>query len=185
MPIKALKVQVSAPAQQVPYGRGFYQLEEDELFLPVEYPQGKTRFFSFIDSETTSFQLDRDGRLIFIELAVPRRRWKVRENLVMPESARPADIRFLDFRQSFLDPSVFCDHTHENLMIRFSQGPSTHTYYLAENLVAQISCENTLVALWVSDITDDIAGRELAAWRRAIRHRTPQSTPAKVYSLKT
>lgn len=185
MPIKALKVQVSTPAEQVPFGRGFYQLEEEELFLPVEYPQGKMRFFSFIDSETVSFQIDRDGRLIFIELAVPRRRWEVRENLVMPESAEPADIRFLDFRQLFLDPSILCDRARRNLMIRFSHGPSMHTHYLAENLIAQISSDNTLVAVWVSDIVDDIAGRELAAWRGAIRRRTPQPTPAKAYSLKT
>jgi len=168
MPLKALTLKISAPAGIIPRGRGFYQLEEEELYVPVEYPQSRARFFSYLDSESVSFHLDRDGRLIFVEIYLPRRRWKYRENLVVPEKGLAADIRFLDFRQSFEKPSIICDRTRENLMLRFGRGPAVQNYFLAHNLIRQVNSESRLVALWISDITDDIAGKELAAWRKAI-----------------
>ena len=106
MPLKALSLKINAPTEKLPLGRGFYQLEEEILFLPVEYPNEKIRFFSYLESDTISLHIDRNGRLIFIELSLPRRRWEFRENLVLPEKSKSADIRFLDFRQRFVDPKV-------------------------------------------------------------------------------
>ncbi|UCD17412.1 MAG: hypothetical protein JSV44_00430 [Candidatus Zixiibacteriota bacterium] len=171
MPIKAIKVMLKAPASRVPRGRGFYQLEEEALYVPVEYPGQKSRFFSYLDSDTVSFQLDRDGRLIFIEITLPRRRWKVKPHLVPPEIAEAADVRFPDFRERFPNPSVFCDEIRQLLLIRFGRGPSAHNYYLAENLIAQTTEENRLVAIWVSDITNDLAGRKIARWRRRVHEK--------------
>ena len=168
MPIKAPKIRVNAPAGKNPYGRGFYQLEEEELYLAVEYPNERPRFFSYLESNSLSFHFDRRGRLIFIELLLPRRRWKVKNELILPEKAQKADMRFLDFRNQFVEPSIFCDRTRENLMFRFGPGPAAHNYYLAENLIAQVSPSGRLVTLWVSDIVDDIAGREIFTWRKRV-----------------
>ena len=168
MPIKAPKIRINAPAGIIPYGRGFYQLEEEELYLAVEYPNERPRFFSYLESDILSFHLDRRGRLIFIELALPRRRWKVKNDLVFPEKSKKADIRFLDFRSQFIPPAIFCDHMRKNLMFRFGRGPAAYNYYLARNLIAQVSSSHRLVALWVSDIVDDIAGREIFAWRKQV-----------------
>ncbi len=172
MPSKALKTRITTPTGIVPYGRGFYQLEEEELYLPIEYPGERPHFFSYLESDTVSLHLDRDGRLIFVELTLPRRRWRVKENLVGPEQAAPADIRFLDFRENYEKPTILCDRRREKLMIRFSKGPSTGNYYLAENLIGQFDRQDQLVAIWVSDITDDLAGREIAAWRKLMRNRS-------------
>jgi len=168
MPIKAPKIRINTPADIIPYGRGFYQLEEEELYLAVEYPKERPRFFSYLESDSLSFHFDRHGRLIFIELPLPRRRWNVKDDLVFPERAKKADIRFLDFRTQFVSPAIFCDRTRENLMFRFGRGPAVYNYYLARNLIAQVSASNRLVALWVSDIVDDLAGREISAWRKQV-----------------
>lgn len=169
MPVKALQVRVSTPTAPVAHGRGFYQLEEEELYIPVEYPLERTRFFSFLESRAVTLLLDRQGRLIFIEISIPRRRWKVKEELVVPELASAADTRFLNFRESFVEPSIFCDRVRQNVMIRFTEGKSAYNYYLANNVIVQVSSHNTLVAIWISDIVDDFAGQELATWRKAAR----------------
>ncbi|UCD95512.1 MAG: hypothetical protein JSU69_05535, partial [Candidatus Zixiibacteriota bacterium] len=173
MPSKALNIRVSTPAGEIPRGRGFYQVEEEELHVPVEYPPLRTRFYSFLDSETLSLHLDREGRLIFIEIPLPVRQWKVRGNLVSPERAEPANIRFLDFREIIESPPVFCDPTRENVMIRFSRSASTRNVYLAENVIAQTNADCQLNAIWISDIVGDFAGRGLAAWRRMIHRLSP------------
>jgi hypothetical protein len=168
MPVVALKVKINAPAGTLPPSRGFYQLEEETLYLPIAYPDKQNRFFSFLESETVSLQFDRQGRLILIEVNLPRRRWTAKDDLIFPESATAADIRFLDFRQSFNRPTIFCDNPHQKILIRFSRDLSSHNYFLAEGLIAQVSADNRLVALWASDIIDDFAGREIAEWRKAV-----------------
>lgn len=177
MPIKALKIKVSTPTGPIPSGRGFYQLEEEALYLPLHYPVADERFFSYLESETLSLQVDGQGRLILAEITIPRRRWTVRENLVLPEKAEPVDIRFLDFRESFPAPAILSDRTRQNILIRFSRGPAVHNYFLAQNLIAQADADSRLAAIWVSDIIDDLAGREIAAWRKAVSTGTPPAVP--------
>jgi len=161
-------VKVLAPAEKTPFGRGFYQLEEEALYLPVEYPEGRLKFFSFLDSKTTSFHLDRDGRLIFIEITLPRRRWRVRDNFIPPDRAEAVDLRWLDFRETIAAPTVFCNTRRDQVMLRFGRGPAVRNVRPAENLIAQIGADNRLVTIWAFDIVDDLAGREIAGWRRAV-----------------
>ncbi|MEW6015891.1 MAG: hypothetical protein AB1690_11265 [Candidatus Zixiibacteriota bacterium] len=169
--LTSLKVKISTPTGPIPAGRGFYQLEEESLYLPVIHADSDRHFFSYLDSETVSLQLDREGRLIFIEVPVPRRRWHLRQNLVHPEKAEPVDIRFIDFRTSFPAPTLFCSPYRNELLIRFQRDVAEQNCYLAENLIAQVSAENRLVAIWAFDILDDLAGREISAWRRKYRVR--------------
>ncbi|MEW5925805.1 MAG: hypothetical protein AB1746_17630 [Candidatus Zixiibacteriota bacterium] len=176
MPVKAPKIRVSAPTGVIPSGRGFYQLEEEELYLAVEYPDERPRFFSFLEAKDLSFHLDQEGRLIFIELFLPRRRWQAKQDLVIPERAEPADLRFLDFRETIDNPVVLCDRKRQNLMIRFSRGPAANNYFLAQNLIVQLNTSYRIVALWVSDIIDDFAGRELYSWRKEV-HGQPIAWP--------
>lgn len=177
MPLKALEIKMT-PTDRLPRGRGFYQLEEETLFLPVEYTDGDRRYFSCLESSLVTIHLDRTGRLIFIELNLPRRRWRIRPDLIAPEAARPADIRFCDIRSTFVDPTVLCDHHGRHLMIRFNRGPAIHNFRMADNLIAQVDRRNLLTALWVSDIIDDFAGRELASWRLKSRRRLFRPVPA-------
>nr|MBN2277168.1 hypothetical protein [candidate division Zixibacteria bacterium] len=169
MLLKSLNVRVHTPTDFIPRGRGFYQLEEEALYFPVEYPGERPRFFSFLDSEFLSFHISRDGRLLFLDLTLPRRRWRVTRNFIAPETALLADIRFLDFRLGIKNPITFCDRSRQHLMFRFSEGPAEHNYYLAENLIAQIDTANHLVAIWARDIVDDLAGQEILSWRRTVR----------------
>ncbi len=167
MPITRPEIQIRTPAGDLPSGRGFYQLEEESLYLPIEYHDQK-RFYSYLDSETVSLHLDRAGRLIFIEVDLPRRRWDIKENFVPPEIIKPGEARFLDFRKTMAKPKAFCDSNRENLLILFDKQPAEHNISLARNIIAQITSDGFLTAIWASDFTDDMAGREIASWRRSI-----------------
>jgi hypothetical protein len=176
MAVKAPRLKITTPTSGIiPYGRGFYQLEEEELYLPVEYADGRHRFHSFIDSETSSLHVDRDGRLIFVEVTLPKRRWHVRRDFIPPEEILKADIRFIDFRAKLRNPQISCNSSRNRLFISFSRKPSVHSYYLATNLIAQVTADNHLAGLWAFDIIDDMAGRRIASWRRAIRRKTTSS----------
>ncbi len=181
MAITAPKIKVVTPTAGIPLSRGFYQLEEDELYLPLEYPGEKARFFSYLDSGQVCLHLDREGRLIFVEVTTPRRQWKERDHFVFPEIAAPADIRFLDFRDSLVPPSVYCDHRRNRILIRFMRGSAEHNYHLGQNLIGQVDKQDRLIALWAGDIIDDLAGREIAAWRKTVHGvSSPVTSPARL-----
>lgn len=164
-----LKVIVNTPDANIPRARGFYQMEEDALYFPLESGQERTRYFSFLDSDDVSLQLDNEGRLIFVEVSLPRRRWKIEHNLVAPEDAQKADIRFLDFRHRFTNPELYCNPNRDALVIRFGPQPASDSYLMADNLIAQLDQSNCLVALWLSDFYDDRAGKKISSWRKSLR----------------
>ncbi len=167
---RAPKLQVSTPIEPTRPGRGFYQLEEEALYVQVGPFTGRRRFFSYLESEHVRFDIDRHGRLIFIEIDLPRRRWRVDTTVTRPRVVRAADIRWLDFRKSIGDPQVLTNMLQTELMLIFSDAPFTHNFYLADSVIAMVADENQLAAIWVGDITDDLAGLGLASFRRDMRH---------------
>lgn len=169
MTVRRLKVTIRTPDADIPRARGFYQLEEDTLYFPLETGHGHARLFSFLDSDFVSLQVDREGRLIFVEISLPRRRWQVEPSLVLPEYATPADVRFLDFRERFDEPAILCDNKYQTVHVKFSDLPARTTCLLAENLLAQTDNENNLTGLWLSGIVDDRAGQHISSWRKMLR----------------
>ena len=169
MTVRRLKVTTRTPDAGIPRARGFYQMEEDTLYFPIETGQSRSHYFSFLDSEFVSLQLDRDGRLIFVEIILPRRRWQVEPNLVHPEQSVPGDIRFLDFRERFDEPEILCDSHYQTVYIKFSSRSAKFTYRLADNVLVQVDAHDHVTATWLSGITDDRAGKRISAWRKALR----------------
>ena len=169
MALVAPKLKVSSPTGPLRPGRGFYQLEEDSLYVALaDYPE-PARFFSSIESDIVRFDVDLKGRLMTIEVNLPRRRWPVEESIVYPMQATEADIRWTDFRQSMVPPSIVTDAKRQNLMLRFSDNPPKASHYLADRVLCQIDANQTLIALWITDIIDDIGGNEIRDFRQLNR----------------
>lgn len=150
-------------------GRGFYQLEEDSLYVAMaDYPE-PARFFSWLESDIVRFDLDMKGRLMTIEVNLPRHQWPVYRQIAYPMRATEADIRWTDFRQQLASPQILTDKKGQNLMIRFSDHSPSASHYLADHVLCQIDSDQTLIALWITDLIDDIAGQELRHFRRLSR----------------
>ncbi len=199
MPVRDVKLRISTPTEPIIPGRGFYQLEEDSLYVQIGLFTAKRHFFSYLEGEKIRFDLDRTGRLIFFELALPRRRWTVDQTLTPPDVIEPADIRWLNFRSTIPDPTLTANANKTIIRLTFLHNEPSHdtivsnetessrdtepsrdtetlsepdtvrNYYLAEQVVVSVDAHDRLVAIWVCNIIDDLAGQEIGSFRKSIR----------------
>ena len=130
-----MKISVEPPVDSLAIGRGLYQLEEDRLYVQVAPYDEHHRFFSYLETETVRFDLDKDGRLLFVEVFEARRHWTVIEDLASPAYAQPADIRWLDFRDNLPEPTLLTDRHRERLVIAFSNEPVVSSYQPAWGII--------------------------------------------------
>ncbi|MCK5125076.1 MAG: hypothetical protein KAR42_02365 [candidate division Zixibacteria bacterium] len=169
-------IRIETPAEKEYFCRGFYQIEEDCLYIPV-FPSGK--FYSFIDSPLTgiktnstkkpstgiSLDIDRKGRLLFITINTPRRFWKTDNSLEIPQSLETAEIRFLTFREH-VNPPVIKYRTDKNILqIELNNRHVSKAYRVADSLVITASNNGELNSIWLNDIIDDRAAKKMAKWR--------------------
>lgn len=152
--------------------------------MPV-YPTGK--FYSYLDSSHMQFDVDRAGRLVFIQILVPRRNWRVRRNLKAPAGLIDADIRFRGFREHLPDAAVITDPKRSLVLLQFKRSRQPISYKLADHLLVDVAPDSTLVGVWVTAIGDDRASRIMAAWRKNIRkhfERQPYDPRMRRYEVK-
>jgi len=165
----SLKLRISPPTGSILPGRGFYQLEEDSLYVQIAPFSSSYRFFSYLESEHVRFDLDREGRLLFVEVSCPRRQWRVIEDINCPSHPQEANVRWLNFRSQMTDPELITDRSRTALVVRFAPAAATKTYRVAESVLLEVSNDSTLAAVWITDIVDDLAGQHIAAYRRKFR----------------
>jgi len=170
----SLKVTVKTPAAPPFASRGFYQVEEDALYVPI-YPGGK--FFSFLDSPQVTLDVDPKGRLLFVQILVARHSWQVRPDISPPVNPPGADVRFLDFRDKIPDARVETSADHSLAHVIFGELHANRSYRVADNLIVDLTADNTLAAIWVTAIEDDRAARAMAEWRKEIRETYDKQGP--------
>jgi len=161
----SVKIIVTTPADQQPICRGFYQVEEDSLYVPF-YPGGS--FFSFLDSPQVAFDVDRTGRLLFIQVHVPRHGWITRDNLVPPATKEAAEMHLRGFREKLPAARLETPPDRSWLRIVFADDSATRPCIIAENLICEILDRRSLAAVWIMSIEDDRAARGMAAWRGSV-----------------
>jgi hypothetical protein len=163
------RLQISTPSEPIEPGRGFYQLEEEVLYVQVGRFESGKRFYSYLESSNFSMEFDREGHLIFIELNLPRRLWPVDQALNWPTEVEPADIRWLDFRAHIEMPQINTNQERSMIQIMLSDTVSSKVYYLASTVVLLVDSANLPVGMMIRDINDDLAGAEIAAFRKQLR----------------
>ena len=169
MTVTTPKLRIETPTGPLLTGRGFYQLEEESLYVQIAPFEKTRRFFSFLEAPNVRLDLDKQGRLLFIEVNLARRHWTVDPDLEPPESALPADIRWLDFRETIDAPEIFTDQRRLTMLLRFSKENIAASHLLVRNVIVETDHDNNLAAIWITDITDDLAGREISAFRKQTR----------------
>jgi len=169
MPVAQLRLRISTPTEPIPPGRGFYQLEEDALYVQIGLFSARRHFYSFLENDLLRLDLDKTGRLIFFEVSLPRRRWPVEEYLTPPTVIEPADIRWLEFRDRIPETTLATNKRQGLLRIGLSDQEAVRNYYLAKDVIVQVDQLDRAVAFWVTDIVDDLAGQEIGAFRKKNR----------------
>ena len=164
-----LAVRIITPAPESVPGRGFYQLEESALYIPVGAQDRTRHYFSSLESENVRLDIDREGRLMFIEVSAARSVWSLTDKLALPVWAEPADVRFLGFRTSLPEPRLLTDRQRQRLQICFSPAPVAHAVSIAESVILSVDDRHLVVSILIADIVDDLAGREIAQFRKSQR----------------
>ncbi len=174
--MSSLKLKISTPVQPIPRGLGFYQTEDDLLYVPIGGMNASRHFFSYIDSPISRFDLDKEGRLMFIELSVPKTHWKIADKLTLPDVVEPADIHWLDFRKSIAEPELLTNREKNRLLVILSGESPQFNYYLADSVILQVGQSGQATGIFVNEIIDDAGGRKIAAFRRELSGKmTPTS----------
>jgi len=173
----SLKVSIATPIQPIPYGCGFYQTEEEALYVQLGGIFGSQRFFSFIDSSISRFDLDRQGRLLFFELACPKRRWQIVKEIMIPEVVEAADIRWLNFRKKIKEPELFAVKNYSKLLIKLSDEDPVNNYYLSHSIILQVSKSSLATRILINEIIDDTAGKKIAEFRRQLSGKKSAAEP--------
>jgi hypothetical protein len=173
--VSSLKLKISTPVQPTPKGLGFYQIEDGSLYVPIGGTFASRRFFSYIDSPISRFDLDKEGRLMFMELSVPKTQWKIIDKFMPPEVVEPADIHWLDFRKSIVEPELLTNKENSRLLVKLSDETPQFNYYLADSIILQVSRSTHACGIFVNEIIDDAGGRKIAAFRREL---SGKMTPA-------
>ncbi len=166
MSVKAIQIAVFPPTGELEPGRGFYQTEEDSLYVQVGNYHSDSHFFSFLESEWVRFDFDKFGRLLFFEVSLPRHRWLVSPDWHPPAEAERADIRWLDFRETIPTPDILTNHDRNGLELRLEKHPPERFFLLAEHILLGVTAQQTVSRIWLTDIVEDRAGHEIAAFRR-------------------
>ena len=174
MTAKALQLKIEAPTGEVIPGRGFYQLEEETLYVQIAPFTPDYRFFSFLEADEVRLDLDKEGRLLFIEVDLPRRRWPVSDEITVPKKPKKADIRWLNFREQIKNPSISTNKKREIVKLKFSQKPAAASYYLAEDVILECDDKDRLINIYITQIEDDLAGQEIAAFRQNVAKKPPR-----------
>lgn len=162
-------LRIITPAEPIVLGRGFYQLEEESLYVQIGNFDIEHRFFSWLESDTVRLELDRFGRLIFIEVDSPRRNWIVDCTVTAPDVVESAAIRWIDFRADLPDPKIITNSLRTSMSLQFGANQPERFFYAADSVIIGVSADNRLVSIWIDAISDDLAGAEIAAFRRSTR----------------
>lgn len=162
-------LRITTPTRATEPGRGFYQLEEDALYVQIGSFSPDRKYFSYLESETVRLDLDRSGKLMFIEVSTARRTWPIVKELSPPENIEPAEIFWLDFRSSIPAPAITTNPGRTILSLTFQNDETSHSYQLADSVLIDITNDNQLSGIWITSIVDDLAGAEIAAFRKGIR----------------
>ncbi len=169
MSTEQLKLKIEPSTREILPGRGFYQIDEDTLYVQIAQFDLEHRYFSQIKSEVVRLDLDRHGRLLFVEVSKPRTEWPAQKNMPKHGKLTSAEVKWLDFRTEINDPEIITNKDASEICLVFADKRDKKTIQLADSVVISISAENCLNRIWVSDIEDDNGGHKMAKYRKLCR----------------
>ncbi len=166
---KKIQLRIDTPTGPTKAGRGFYQLDEESLFVQIGLFTEKKHFFNYLENEIVLFDLDRMGQLIFIEIFKAKRHWSVDEKLTAPKGAEVADIRWLNFREKLPEAEIKTDTNSKIVKIEFKENSAPLNYIAAESVIVETDQSHLLTAVWITSYDEDAGGQNIKRFRRKER----------------
>ncbi|MFH2056907.1 MAG: hypothetical protein ABIJ61_13195 [bacterium] len=160
-----IRVQTAPLDNSIPC-RAFYDNMESALSVGIKQ-SGK--FYSYVEAECFSFDLTKAGKLLNIDVWKPRDEWQIEKDLHPPDDFDRENVIFLDERLK-VEPATYFTNPERNLLhIRFTKGTVHRFVSPASSLIFELSKENELMGLWITNIEDDFGFKKEAIWRVTVK----------------
>ncbi len=169
MPSSKIQLRIDTPTGPVKSGRGFYQLDEESLFVQIGLFTEKKHFFNYLENDFVLFDLDRTGQLIFIEVYKAKRHWITDDSLNLPANAETADIRWLNFREKLPDALIKTDKNSKIIKLEFQENNIPLYFIVSESVIVETDYSHTLTAVWITSYEEDAGGQHIKRFRRRQR----------------
>lgn len=148
---------------RIPNGKAFYDNFEKVLNFAIK---SRGKFYSYIQSDQFSIDLDRRGNILNIEVNIGKEFWEIDPSLRPPENCPYQKLRFLDHRLDILGETFYTDESASFLYISFTNDKHFKTCEIARNLLAEVNLVNEIAGLWILDIEDDYGFKNEMAYRK-------------------
>lgn len=146
--------------------RAFYDEIGDTMSVGIKQ---KGKFSSYVEGENFSFDLTKDGKLLNIDVWLPRGKWTVEKTIHPPEHFDKENVKILDSRLKTEPIAYITDAKKTLLYIRFAAERIARFVSPVNSLIFELNAKSQLVGLWITQIEEDINFQKESEWRRSIK----------------
>ncbi len=151
------------PAAEESCAAAFYDQETNILSVNI-LPFAP--YDSYVESDEVRIDTDQHGQPVFIELSRPRDAWQIVPGLAIPRATDEGTLHLRETLRTFPSAEILTDYDRKALCIKLLARTEELVVRLADNLLAEIA-EGFLVAIWLTGVQVDFAGRKQSRWRVA------------------
>jgi len=154
-----------ADTHSVPSARGFYDTIEDTLNVVI---RTRGKFFSYIQGEKYSIDLDKKGKILGMEIFAPKKEWTVKTDLLAPTKFEPKKILIKEHRREFEPLGYFTNDSGNFCCMRFTSENISYFYKVAQNLIFEVNVMDELSAVWVLNLIEDYGFKKEMQYRKGL-----------------
>jgi hypothetical protein len=152
-------------SDKVPSAKGFYDAMEKSLNFVIKF-DGK--FFSYIQGQDYSLDLDKKGRLLGIEIYKSRDEWTTDKEMVLPKKIEKRQIHIKEHRLEVEPLGFFTNNGKNQVCLRFTKEKVSYLYQVAQNLLFEVNVMDELSAVWLLDLVDDFGFKKEMKYRKEL-----------------
>ena len=160
-----IQLKTSEIARPFPF-RAFYDSTGDTLSVGIKQ---KGKFGISIEADDISFDLTKDGKLLNIDVWIPRKNWTVDKAIHPPEEIEKASVVFVSKKVQTEPIAYVTDPKKTLLCIRFASERVSRFITPATSLIFELNAKDQLIGLWITQIEEDINFQKESEWRRSIK----------------
>jgi hypothetical protein len=160
-----IKVTTAAAARSFAC-RAFYDRIGDTMSVGIKQ---KGKFHSSIEGEDFSLDLTKDGKLLNIDIWIPRNDWTIDKNIHPPEEFSKESIIFPESKVRAEAIGYMTNAARNLLYVRFSSERIARFVSPGSSLIFELNAKNQLVGFWITQIEEDINFQKESEWRRSIK----------------
>ncbi len=151
--------------KKVPEARAFYDAMEETMNVVIR-TSGK--FYSYIQGEKYSIDLDRRGNILGMEIFIPVSEWTVIPDLIPPEKNEKRKIRILEHRKEFEPLGFYTNEKNGFVCMRFTEEKVSYHYTVAQDLVFEVNVMDELSAVWALNLVQDFGFKKEMKYRKGM-----------------